>query len=196
MTGLDKITEKILLEAEMNSSKIIDDAGEKVKSILSEARVEANSQADKIIKQAETEAVRKIAVAKSTAESITRNRYLEIRNAILNDIISAAYLKTERLSDTEYFELLMNICVKNVQPGECVMHFNSYDLSRLPAGFEDEINSLVYETAAVHISDEPVSIENGFILRYDGFEVNCVLKAVFDEAMDKLKDSLSSVLFN
>ena len=196
MTGLEKITEKIISVAQADCDKVIENASFKVKEILSEARSEANRLSDEIISEAEQEAERRISVAKSTAESISRNRYLEIRNAILNDIISAAYLKVDKLSDEEYFELIKKICIKNIQPGECTMYMNSYDLGRLPEGFEDEINSEVYETTAVHISDKSVFIENGFLLKYDGFEVNCALKAVFDEAMDRLKDSLNSVLFN
>ena len=195
MTGLEKITEKIISVAQADCDTVLENASQKVKEILSEARIRASELSDEIIAEAEREAERKISVAKSTAESITRNRYLEIRNAILNDIISAAYLKVDKFSDEEYFDFIKKICIKNIQPGECTMYFNSYDLGRLPENFEDEINSEVYETAAVHISDKSVFIENGFILKYDGFEVNCALKSVFDEAMDRLKDSLNSVLF-
>ncbi len=195
MTGLERITEKILLESQENCDRIIEDASLKVKEILSAARAEANIKSREIIEKAELESERKNAVAKSTAESISRNRYLEIRNAILNDVISASYLKIEKFSDEEYFDFIKKLCVKHIQPGECTLHFGGYDLGRMPESFEDELNALVYEKGAVHISDETVEIENGFILRYDGFEVNCVLKAVFDEAMDRLKDMLNSVLF-
>lgn len=195
MTGLDKITEKILLEAQKNAEKIIVDAGIEVKKILTEARAEAKAKSGEIIDRAENDAKKKNAIAKSSAESITRNRYLEIRNAILNDIISAAYLKIERLSDEEYFDLIKKLCIKNVQPGECVMYMSSYDYSRMPENFEEQINSEVFETGAVQISSETIDVENGFILKYDGFEVNCTLRSVFDESMDRLKDSLSSVLF-
>ena len=101
MTGLDKITEKILLEADKNADKIIDDANARIKEMLAEARIQANKKADEIVSRAEAEADRKTAIAKSSAESITRNRYLDIRNAILNDVISAAYLKIEKFTDEE-----------------------------------------------------------------------------------------------
>ncbi len=195
MTGLERITEKILLESQANCEKIIEEASLKVKDILSNARTEASIKSREIVNAAENEADRKKSVAKSTAESITRNRFLEIRNAILNDIISASYLKIEKFSDEEYFDFIKKLCAKHIQPGECTMHFSVYDLSRMPENFEVELNSLVYEKGAVHVSDKTVQIENGFILRYDGFEVNCVLKAVFDESMDKLKDMLNNVLF-
>lgn len=196
MTGLEKITEKILLESQLKCEKILEDGALRVKEILSAAKLEGDEKAKALIDSAEAVAERKNAVAKSKAESITRNRYLEIRNAILNDIISAAYETVERLSDEDYFELIKKLCYKHIQTGECFMYMSASDLFRLPEGFEDEINSVVFEKGAVHVSDSPVDIENGFILVYDGFEVNCTLKAVFDESMDNLKFSLSRVLFN
>lgn len=196
MTGLEKITEKILSDSQKNCEKILEDGAQKVKEIISDAKTEADRCFSQIIKEAEKKADRKIAIAKSSAESITRNRYLEIRNAIINDVISAAYEKIERLSDEDYFELIKKLCYKNLQAGECVMHMNGADLFRMPASFEDEINSVVFEKGAVHISKDAIDIENGFILKYDGFEINCTLKAVFDDCMDDLKFTVSKALFS
>lgn len=195
MTGLDRIIEKIIAEAQKNCDAIISEASAEVKEIISEARAKAKAESEKILSDAHKTAVRKQAVSKSTAESITRNRYLEIRNAILNDIISAAYLEIEKFSDEEYFSMLRKLCIKNVQTGECEMHLSGYDMGRLPDDFEMSINSEIYEKGAVHISNVPADIENGFILSYGDIEINCTLKAIFDENMDSLKDMLSTALF-
>ncbi len=196
MTGLEVITEKILLDSRENCEKILEEGALKVKEILSEARNKGNLEAESILSAAEKEAERKNSIAKSSAESITRNRYLEIRNAILNDIISAAYESVEKLPNDEYFDLIRKLCYKHIQTGECTMYFNGEDLYRLPDGFEDEINSSVFETGAVHVCREPIDIENGFILKYEGFEVNCTFRAVFDDCMDNLKFVLSKALFD
>lgn len=195
MTGLDKIIEKILAEAQKNCDEILKQASDEVREIIAEARLTAKKESDRILDEAQKTAVRKQAVSKSTAESITRNRYLEIRNAILNDIISAAYLEIEKFSDEEYFAMLKKLCIKNVQTGECEMHLSGYDIGRLPDDFEMSINSEIYEKGAVHISTTPADIENGFILSYGDIEINCTLKAIFDENMDSLKDMLSTALF-
>lgn len=195
MTGLDRIVEKILEESQKNCDEILRGAAAEVKAIITEARIKAKAESDKIISDAQKTAARKQAVSKSTAESITRNRYLEIRNAILNDIISAAYLEIEKFSDEEYFAMLRKLCIKNIQTGECEMHLSGYDLGRLPDDFEMSINSEIYEKGAVHISGTPADIENGFILSYGDIEINCTLRAVFDENMDNLKDMLSTALF-
>ena len=195
MTGLDRIIEKILLQSQENCNAILNEASAEVKKIISEARAKANKESAEIVAKATAEAKKIEAVAKSSAESITRNRYLEIRNAILNDIISAAYLEIEKFSDEEYFSMLKNLCIKNVLEGECEMHLSGYDIGRLPDDFEMSINSEIYEKGAVHICDTPGDIENGFILTYGDIEINCSLKAVFDENMDRLKDMLSTALF-
>lgn len=195
MTGLDRIIEKILAESQKNCDEILKQASAEVKEIISQARAAAKKESDKIVEDAKKNAAKKQAVSKSMAESITRNRYLEIRNAILNDIISAAYLEIEKFSDEEYFDMLKKFCIKNVQTGECEMHLSGYDIGRLPDDFEMSINSEIYEKGAVHISHVPADIENGFILSYGDIEINCTLRAIFDENMDSLKDMLSTALF-
>ncbi len=195
MTGLDKIKEKIEEQSRETCDRIIAEANLKIKKMIAEAREEGNRRASEIVSAAQREADKKNAVSKSTAESITRNRYLEIRNAILNDIISAAYLEIEKFSDEEYFDMIFSLCKKNIQPGECTMHMNGFDLSRLPEDFENRINSSVFEIASVTVSKRAVDIENGFIFDYGDITVNCTLKAVFDENMDALKDMLGKELF-
>ena len=195
MTGLDRIIEKILLQSQENCNAILNEASLEVKKIISEAREKANKESAEIVSKAKAEAKKIEAVAKSSAESITRNRYLEIRNAILNDIISAAYLEIEKFSDEEYFAMLKRLCIKNALEGECEMHLNGYDIGRLPDDFEMSINSEIYEKGAVHICVTPADIDKGFILVYGDVEINCTLKAVFDENMDRLKDMLSTALF-
>ena len=196
MTGLDKIKEKIEEQSRENCDRIIAEANLKIKKMIAEARDEGNRRASEIVSAAQSQADKKTAVSKSTAESITRNRYLEIRNAILNDIISAAYLGIEKFSDEEYFDMIFSLCKKNIQSGECTMYMNGYDLSRLPEGFAEKINGAVTEGSSVTVSSRAVDIENGFILDYGDISVNCTLKAVFDENMDRLKDMLSKELFN
>ena len=195
MTGLEKIQEKILAQSKINCDAIIAQSNEKAKEILIAARMKADELSHQIITDAEALSEKKKQLAKSGAETITRNRYLEVRNAIINDIISAAYEEIEKLSDEEYFDLIKKLCIKNITPGEYVMQLNMVDLARIPDGFEDSINAEIYETAAVFIKKEAADIENGFILSGNGIEINCTFRAVFDSNMDNLKDMLNNKLF-
>ena len=114
---------------------------------------------------------------------------------MVNDILSAAYEKIEAFDDESYFALLLQLCVKNCEKGEGVLFFNARDLARMPRDFEETINAQIYETGAVQVSKTPMDIENGFVLVYGDIEINCTLRAVFDERMDALKDLLHPLLF-
>ena len=75
------------------------------------------------------------------------------------------------------------------------MYLSERDLDRLPEDFEEKVNSLIFEKGALMISKKPGNLENGFILVYGDMEVNCTLRAVFDEKHDLLKDLLGKALF-
>ena len=76
-----------------------------------------------------------------------------------------------------------------------MLFLNARDLARLPQTFEEQINTAIFERGAVQVSKTPMDIENGFVLVYGDIEINCTLRAVFDERMDNLKDLLRPLLF-
>lgn len=196
MTGLQKIIKKIEDDSIEKCASIIDEAEKRASALINEARSEANIIAQDTVMKAQYEADRITAVAKSSAETVSRMKYLEVKNAIINDIISASYEKILKLSDEKYFNVLFRLCVMYVETGECVLYLNSRDLARVPKDFETRINSTVYERAAVRVCDTPAEIENGFILDYGSFSVNCTLKTVFDENKEMLRDILCKELFS
>lgn len=195
MTGLEKIIDKIESESRDNCNKIISQAQARCEEIMNKAQSEASQRYSKTVSDAKKEADRKIAVSKSSAETITRTKYLEVRNAVINDIISASYEEIEKFDDERYFDLLYRLCLKNFETGECKMYLSHRDLMRIPSDFEDRINSEIYEKGAVQVSKKAIEIENGFILDYGDFEINCTLKAVFDDKIEELRDLLSKHLF-
>ncbi len=195
MTGLERIVEKIAAENKSATDAMIEQTSEQANRMLASAREQANAKAQRVVDDAKKEADRIVSVAKSQAESVTRKRYLEIRNAVVNDVLSAAYEKIASFDDAQYFDLLLRLCVRNAEKGEGVLFLNARDLARMPADFQDSINAAVYETGAVQVSRTPKDIENGFVLVYGDIEVNCTLRAVFEEKMDALKDLLQPLLF-
>ena len=195
MTGLDKILSKIEQESAQQAEATLAAANQKAQRLLAEAQTAADEKAAALVEKAQQEAKRKVGAARASAETITRTNYLSVRNAVVNDVIAAAYEAIENMDDQAYFDLLFSLCVKNVENSECKLYLNKRDLARCPADFEDRINQTVYETGAVQVAKEPKDIENGFVLVYGDMEVNCTLRAVFDEKMDTLKDRLNPLLF-
>lgn len=195
MTGIEKIVEKIREESLNRCEAVIAEAKENAGEILFDERKKAEKEAEKIISEGKNKALKKENAARSAAETISKTRYLEVKNAIVNDIIAAAFEKIEEMSDEDYFALLLSLCEKNVESGEGTMFLSKRDLERAPKDFEESVNSLVYEKGAVRLSKKPMDIENGFVLVYGDIEVNCTFRAVFDEKLDSLRDALCKELF-
>ena len=94
MTGLQKIIKKIEDDSIEKCASIIDEAEKRASALINEARSEANKIAQDTVMKAQYEADRITAVAKSSAETVSRMKYLEVKNAIINDIISVVFLFT------------------------------------------------------------------------------------------------------
>ena len=90
MTGIEKIIEKIRQESLEKCNAIIAEAKENGNELIADSKAKAEKDAEKIINDGKKEAARKEAAAKAAAETITKTRYLEVKNAIVNDIIAAA----------------------------------------------------------------------------------------------------------
>lgn len=195
MTGIEKIVEKIREESLRKCESVIAEAKENGSEIIFAEKQNAQKEAEKIIADGKIIAEKKVSIARSAAETISKTRYLEVKNAIVNDIIAAAFEKIEAMEDEEYFAFLLSLCEKNVESGEGTMFLSKRDLERAPKDFEESINSLIYEKGAVRLSKTPKDIENGFVLVYGNIEVNCTLRAVFDEKHNTLRDALCKELF-
>ena len=83
MTGLERIVEKIAEENKQATDAILEKTTEQANRMLADAREDANAKAARVVDEAKKEADRIVSVAKSQAESITRKRYLQVRNAVV-----------------------------------------------------------------------------------------------------------------
>lgn len=196
MTGIEKIIAQIEEESGKRRDAVMLTAKEEAKGLVADAKRRAGEESDRIMNDARDEAERIIAGAKASADALTRTKFLEVRNAVVNDVIAAAFEEITKLDDKAYFDLLFDMLKRHIEPGQCEMVLGRRDLERLPADFEDTINGEVYEIAAVSISKTPGELESGFILVYPEYEINCSIKSLIEEHMDEIKDKLSETLFD
>ena len=162
MTGLERIVEKISAENKQVSDEIIANATEQANQLLARARQKANEKAQSVTDDARKQADRMIGIAKSQAESITRTRYLQVRGAVVNDVLSAAYEQIESFSDKDYFDLLLRLCVRNAEKGEGVLFLNARDLARMPQTFEEQINTAIFERGLFRGARAPRDNADGY----------------------------------
>ncbi|MGN0393846.1 MAG: V-type ATP synthase subunit E [Coprococcus sp.] len=196
MTGLEKIVEQILEEANTCASDIIKTANADADKIIAEAektagKIQVQSDEKLVLEKASGDAR-----AKSSSDLKKRQAVLKAKQEIINDIIDKAYKKILNLDDDKYFALIEKCLDKSIQNGNGEIYFSDKDLKRLPKDMEARIaKTAEAKGGKLVIADKPKNIDGGFILVYGGIEENCSFKAMFNAERERLADKVNSFLF-
>ena len=197
MTGLEKIIEKIGLDARESANEVLAEASEKCAEILDAARAES----EKIDAQAQSDAkaLREdiLARGESGAQLQRKNRILTAKQEMIGEVIEGARESLIGMDDFDYFVLLGRLAERNAQPGDGVMYLSSQDLARVPASFHRKLAEIAQQKhGTLVISHEPRSIDGGFVLAYGGIEENCSFGAMFEDRKEALQDVVRAKLFS
>ena len=196
MTGLEKITSEIKADADKSVAAIIDKANAEAKSILAGAEKEAAEAVAKINHDVSV----RLSASKSTAESAAalrkRRLILEEKQKLIGEVIEEAKNLIYALPDDIYFEKILKLAEKNVNPAEGTIIFNAKDLSRLPADFETKLNVVaVAKGGKLTVSKETRPIDGGFVLLYEGIDQNCSITSLFETHIESVQDKIQKLLF-
>lgn len=196
MTGLDKMKDQILNEANNSASEIIAQAEREAEAILSKAREEAHAEGERISQKAETNIANHKERVASSVDLSRRKAILQAKQEVISTVLDEAYEKLTSLPDAAYFDMIVRMLNKFALGQEGEIYFSSSDLARMPGGFEAEISKIAETKGGkLVLSKEGKKIEDGFILVYGGIEENCTIQALFNSNRDELSDQVHKLLF-
>lgn len=196
MSGLEKIRDRILHDAEDTAAERLEAAEAEARVIKSEAVRDADEIAGDVKAKAEAEVKAYSERVDSSLDLQRRTKLLAAKQEIIGDVIAEAKKRIAGLRTREYFDLMLKLIGKHAQPEEGVVYFSESDLSRIPDGFAKSVKQAAREAGGtLSISVEPRKIGPGFILSYGGIEENCTLDALFEEKKDDLTDTVREILF-
>lgn len=222
MNGLDKITERILAEAEAEAKRIMDDAEAESARIRAEYAQRAEEIRARLTEEAEREGTYLIAHAKNGAEVEKRNALLRVRGelvdetfdvtlgairaqsgekytALLAGLLSAAFLEqieAEITSRTLYGE------EDAMAPARYEVLLSSSDREKYGAELLEAVRkSLVGKVERdkldlLVLSDDTAAIDGGLILRCGDVESNCSFALLFAGLRRELEGEVSHALFD
>ena len=193
MSGIDKIIRQIEDDTRSVCDGIIAQAESKAQRITADADAQAaliKSNSDQRITALVTDIKKR---GDSAADLEEKKILLTAKQRIITDMLQIGVERVKNLPDDEYFTLILKMVQKYSQPQDGVIRFGSKDLSRIPAGFINEINKA--SAGKLTLSDECAPIDAGFILIYGGIEENCSFDAIFMSEDETLKDKAGKLLF-
>lgn len=195
MADLNKVTDYILNKASEESEKIKKEADAKYKMLMEQAEVESQNEYNKIINDAQSKAGMIKQRAESEAEKNKLQGVLALKNKIVKDCILSARESVYKMDDSQYFALIERIfkkCEENSAKKENpIIEFNERDLKRLPESFKNLVSKKGYK-----VSETPVDIDGGFVLKYGKIEENCSVSAIFRDKEDYFTDYIGKKLFS
>ncbi len=196
MTGLDKIVDQILAEANAEAERLIGEAQENAKRIASEADAETEKSVQDIKRKSEARAKNLEERMHSSNDLYLRTQTLAAKQEVITNVIETAYRKVCGMDSESYFGMLEKMIEKYALPQSGEIWFSETDLDRMPEGFPDRIRAAAEKSGGtLTLSEEGKDIENGFILVYGGIEQNCTIRAIFEADRDEMQDTVNAILY-
>ena len=197
MSGLEKIRDRILHDAQETADERMKAAEDKASVIKSEAVRDADEIANNVKAQADSEIKLYSERVDSSIDMKHRTGILAAKQEIIGDVIDEARRRIAELSSHDYFDLMLKLIEKHVREGEGTVYFSEDDLARIPAGFSSDVMEIAKKNGGkLSISDECRNIGPGFILSYGGIEENCTIDALIAEKKDDITDLVRDILFS
>lgn len=193
MNGLEKITDRIVSDAQEKAAELLSEAKTqaagitadyegRVNDILTEARAKAEAQAAQTAQRAE---------AAGALEG--RKWVLSAKQQLLEDTFTMALDQLCALPKEEYTALLTRQLLEAAQGGEEVI-FNQGDRARVGKEVVTAVNEKL-KGGHLTLSEETRDIKGGFILKSGLVELNCALETLVEQEKETLSAQVASRLF-
>lgn len=196
MSGLDKMTQQILQEAQEQADQLLIDAKEDAQKAVEQARQECEVWEQKAHVSLEKELDEFRARAASSRDLERRRAILEAKQEIIAEMIEKTCERMRQAGVEEYFETLKRMFEKFCHGEDGQMYLSAQDLARVPQEFRDLVAKIAAEKGgSIELQDVPGRIPDGFLLVYGGIEENCTFEAVIESDRSRLQDQVNTMLW-
>lgn len=222
MTGIDKITGKIISEAEADAAAIMARAQEKCAEIMFAASAKCEELKASLEDKARTDAENIVAGAKSSTAMQKKNILLQARREATDRVFDLAYKEILNLPEEKYCEMVSRLIAEaildeietektNVSlygeeeaqlPEKYELIFNKNDRDKLSDAILEGVGRIVIgkvsreQLLKLCIAEDTADIDGGVILRFGSVECNCSLSTVFAQLRERLEGEVSSMIFS
>lgn len=196
--SLEKIIEKIRVDAQQKADSIIRQAEEDAGKILTRAEQEAKEKANRIIEEATQSAQQKDRRMILAAELACRKDILSEKQKAIRTCFERALEKLNQMPDRQYLEIVKNMLVASASSDFTEVIFPKNDRRRINQSFIDEVNKALKDSGRkgqLQISKEQRDISGGFILKGDRVEIDNSFASVLKYRKSDLEADVARILF-
>ena len=198
MNGIEKITARILAEANAEAAAVIAAAQAEAGEIGAAYEKKAREEYQACLRTGSVEIEQRIQRLGNTARLEAKKEIL----ALKQELIAAAYAKAKEkilnLPEAEYVAFLAAQAGKASISGDETIVLNETDKAKLGAQVAEAANALVKERGLepkLTLAETTAAISGGLLLRKGAVEVNCALDSLVDMSRNSLDAEIAAVLF-
>ena len=221
INGLNKITGKILSEAQAKADKILADAQAECDRINAEYAERADKIRSEISTEAEKGGMEYVARIRSTAATTKRNLLLQTKSDLIDGVFAGVLEQTRNLELAKYNEILIGLLsaalLEQLESEEISRNLYGEEEALVPESYEilfnqrdrDRCGKLVIEGVQKHLAGkvsadklsrlilatQTANIDGGLVLRCGNVESNCSLSILFAQLRESLESDVARTLF-
>lgn len=221
INGLNKITGKILSEAQAKADKILADAQAECDRINAEYAERAERIRSDISSEAEKGGMEYVARIRATAATSKRNLLLQTKSDLIDGVFEGVLEQTRNLELEKYNEILIGLLsaafLEQLESEETSRSLYGEEEALVPESYEvlfnqrdrDRCGKAVIEGAQKHLaskvsseklarlqlSSQTANIDGGLVLRCGNVESNCSLSILFAQLRESLESEVARTLF-
>ena len=222
MTGLDRITERILSDAELEAARILSNAEAECQAIRESYSNRAEEIRAELTAEAEKEAAERVARARSSAATQKRNHILTRKSELVDSVFDETLAKMRNLEGEKYTSLLVGLLsaclieqmeaerISRTLYGEEEAHepdayeviLNMRDRDRYGKAILDGARKKLTgklpkeKLSRLALADVTAPIDAGLILRCGDIETNCSFSLLFAQLREELEGEVGQALFS
>ena len=222
INGLNKITDKILSEAQAKADKILADAQAECDRINAEYAERAEKIRSEISSEAEKGGMEYVARIRSTAATNKRNLLLQTKSDLIDGVFAGVLEQTRNLELQKYNEILIGLLsaalLEQLESEEISRNLYGEEEALSPEFYEvifnqrdrDRSGKIVVEGVKKHLSGkvsaeklarlklsmQTANIDGGLVLRCGNVESNCSLSILFAQLRESLESEVARTLFD
>lgn len=198
MEGIEKITARIIEDAEREIAAMQQETEEEVNTLLAQAQTEAEQESMELLVRGRRAAEERRERLSSSADMECRKLELAAKQELLQQSFDTALEELCALPQERYVTLLSALAVEASSSGRERMILSAKDADRLGEEIVKAANTALQRAdrrGELTLSEETRPIPGGFILAEGDVELNCAFDTLVRLQREKLEKEVAAILF-
>ena len=198
MNGIEKISARILADAEAEAVAIRAQAEEKAAQIRAEYDRRIANEQQRLAAEAQTEAAKQLERDQGAARMAARRQVLEKKQALVDAAFRQAEQQLLSLPEADYIRLCAQLAARASVSGSEELIFSAEDREKVGLAVTEQANALLAKDgkpAKLTLSTDARPMRGGVVLKDGLIETNCSLGTMVDGLRPELSGKVAARLF-